>query len=77
MSRRENFRVVISPRRPGDLGAASVPDRWVVSSLAGLERHYVEECERLAAEARRHVSEHAGVTVEWDTLPDEDDEDDA
>ena len=68
VERRDGWRVVIEPRRPGDLGGVSVPDRWMAATPEKVDEHYARECERIAVEARRHVDDHAGVRVVYDRV---------
>ncbi len=61
---RENFRVTVYPRNPGDFG---------VISFGGVTREEVaweEFCNDIAADIRRHVDGIArdGVHVEWDDV---------
>lgn len=65
---RNNFRVEVYPRDPGDLGFARIGGR--VRS----ERDAEIACEEIASDIRRHVSDlptygNRGVSVVWDDEP--------
>jgi len=64
-SYRENFRVEVTPRSPGDFGYASI------SGLQRTEEEALRTCEDIADQIRRHVDDlpsrgDRGVTVIWD-----------
>lgn len=57
---RDDFRVVITPRRLGDFGWMSMSDRMASSDP---ERDMRERCEEIAAEVKRHVDNVDGIEV--------------
>ncbi|MDP5310409.1 hypothetical protein [Streptomyces poriferorum] len=57
---RDDFRVVITPRRLGDFGWMSMSDRMASSDP---ERDIRERCEEIAAEVKRHVDNVGSVEV--------------
>jgi hypothetical protein len=59
-----DFRVVVTPRRIGDLGWMSVSDRMASNNI---ERDMRERCEQIAEQVNRHVDHVADVRVEVDT----------
>ncbi|GAA3717871.1 hypothetical protein [Streptomyces tremellae] len=59
---RDDFEVVITPRRLGDLGWMSVSDRMASSDP---ERDVRERCEEIAAAVKRHVDNVAAVEVRF------------
>jgi hypothetical protein len=64
---RENFRVEVRPRNPGDLGMARI------SGFHLTEDEAERACDEIASEVRRHVDglpTHGdrGVTVNWDSV---------
>lgn len=66
VKRRENIRVEVEPRNPGDCGG------FYIGGQENTEAEEVAACEQIAAEIRRHVeglpSRGAqGVVVVWDT----------
>jgi len=66
---KENFRVVIYPRRLGDLGGISCSDSFLYSgpdAQRNMERDYKERCEEIAAQALRHCDNMGSVSVEFD-----------
>lgn len=64
----ENYRVVIEPRRLGDLGAISVGDSLMCSGEADRQRQYRERCHEIAQDVRRHVENVGFVSVAFDTV---------
>lgn len=63
---RYGFRVVVTPRSPGDFGNV------FISGQTQSERDWVRQCEAIAQGIRRHVDDlpsggDRGVSVEWNT----------
>ncbi|WP_051878899.1 hypothetical protein [Streptomyces sp. NRRL B-24720] len=58
---RDDYRVVITPRRLGDFGWMSVSDRMASSDP---DRDIRERCEEIAAEVKRHVDNVGSVEVQ-------------
>lgn len=60
---RENFRVVIEPRRLGDFGFVSMSDSMASRDP---ERDMRERCEEIAAQVKRHVDNVSDASVVCD-----------
>ena len=63
-TRRENIRVVVTPRQEGDFGWMSVS----IGNPQSNSEHMRAEADRIVAEIRRHVDGIAGVGVIWETI---------
>lgn len=61
-----DFRVVVYPRRLGDYGIVSMSDS-VLHKPDEIEKEYLERCDDIAEEIKRHVDQVGGVHVEFDT----------
>lgn len=59
---REDFRIVITPRRLGDLGWMSISDRMASDDI---ERDTRERCEEIAEQVKRHVDNVGTVEVQF------------
>ncbi|RLV66299.1 hypothetical protein STAN_1820 [Streptomyces sp. CBMAI 2042] len=59
---REDYRIVITPRRLGDLGWMSISDRMASSDI---ERDTRERCEEMAEQVKRHVDNVGSVEVQF------------
>ncbi|WP_097933331.1 MULTISPECIES: hypothetical protein [unclassified Streptomyces] len=59
---REDFRIVITPRRLGDLGWMSISDRMASDNI---ERDTRERCEEIAEQVKRHVDNVGSVEVQF------------
>lgn len=64
-TRRDNFRVEISPKSPGDFGS------FFIAGQDQSEANWESDCEEIAEQIRRHVDGlptggRQGVTVVWD-----------
>ena len=64
----ENYRVMIEPRRLGDLGSVSLGDHYMCKDEADRQRQYRERCEQIVSEVKRHVAEVGYVSVVFDTV---------
>lgn len=71
-NRKQNIRVVVYPRSPGDFGSFSI------SGQKRSEEETLQMCEEIADDIRRHVDNipsrsiggnSRGVSVEWDDDP--------
>lgn len=65
---KNDIRVVVQPRSPGDFGSVSI------SGIKRSESETIEMCEFIAADIRRHVDGlqsrgNRGVEVTWDDVP--------
>ena len=67
---RDNFRVVVSPRRLGDFGSIRTSDDFLYGrgeeARKRIERDYQDRCEEIAADIRRHADNVGHVSVEFD-----------
>ena len=61
------FRVVIEPRRLGDLGSVSMSDSMVCRDEKDRLRQYRERCEEILDDVRRHVGNVGHAGIEFDT----------
>lgn len=59
---REDYRIVITPRRLGDLGWMSISDRMASTDI---ERDTRERCEEMAEQVKRHVDNVGSVEVQF------------
>ncbi|MFD9763233.1 hypothetical protein ACFWXI_06775 [[Kitasatospora] papulosa] len=59
---REDYRVVITPRRLGDLGWMSISDRMASSDP---DRDMRERCEEITEQVKRHVDNVSSVEVQF------------
>lgn len=62
----ENYRVVVTPRRVGDFGYVRVTDSFVESDSAKLHKRYMDICESILSDIRRHVDDVGDVDVVYD-----------
>lgn len=64
---RDNFRVEVYPRKPGDYGSVSLPNRWFPET----EQETEGRCKAIAEQIERHVDDlptRGGKTVvAWDS----------
>ncbi len=63
---KDNFRVVVEPRRLGDFGSVSVSDSFFGQNKERIAADYLDRCEEIAAEIKRHVDNVRYVSVEFD-----------
>lgn len=64
---KENFRVVINPRRLGDLGMVSVSDSFLHGDdQARISKEYEDRCSSILEDVRRHVDNAGHSRVEFD-----------
>lgn len=70
LGRKENFRVVIEPRKLGDMGFVRTSDRFLYGDSPDaqkrIEADYEEQCREIVAEVKRHVDNVAAAYVEYD-----------
>jgi hypothetical protein len=67
MGAKQNFRVVVEPRRLGDLGSISISDSMACGGRIHLiEREYESRCQEIMADIKRHVDNAGYVSVEFD-----------
>ncbi|MFZ4264472.1 hypothetical protein [Streptomyces arboris] len=59
---REDFRIVITPRRLGDLGWMSISDHMASDNI---ERDTRERCDEIAEQVQRHVDNVGSVEVQF------------
>ncbi|MFE6931804.1 hypothetical protein ACFVDT_07205 [Streptomyces sp. NPDC057699] len=59
---REDYRIVITPRRLGDLGWMSISDRMASSDI---ERDTRERCEAIVKQVKRHVDNVGSVEMQF------------
>lgn len=60
---RENFHVVVEPRRLGNFGFVSVNDSLFGGSRENIAKRYEERCEQIAEEIKRHVDNVGYITI--------------
>lgn len=66
---KENFRVVVEPRTMGDIGVFSMSDNTIYhgeGSQERKERDYLDRCDEIAADIKRHVDNVRYVEVMYD-----------
>lgn len=61
MAKRENWRVVVEPRRPGNFGFARI------GGMTQSEEQWEADCEELKRQIKRHVDDIEDIHVECDT----------
>ena len=70
LGQKENFRVVVEPKRLGDFGFVSTSDCLLYGdgpeAQKRIEAEYAERCQGIAAEVKRHVDNVAWAAVEYD-----------
>ena len=66
-SSRENYRVVITPRRLGDFGMARISESSCYKDEQDRHQKYLDICENIKLEVKRHVDNVFDVSVEFDT----------
>jgi len=57
----QNFRVVVEPRRLGNLIGIHVPDRWISDDI---DEDYKRRCEQIIDDIKRHVDSVGWVGLE-------------
>jgi hypothetical protein len=69
-SEKVNFRVVIHPRRLGDLGLISVSSSFLYGNNEGerkrMERDIQDRCEEIVKDVKRHVNQVGAIDLEFD-----------
>lgn len=70
LGKKENFRVVVEPRRLGDIGFMSISDRMACGNdESRIEREYESRCEEISQQIKRHVDNVSSAYVEFDRAP--------
>ena len=67
ITRKNNFRVVIEPRRLGDYGFVRVSDTFFGGSPGRVAKDYEIRCEEIVDQVKRHVDNVGWVGIESDT----------
>lgn len=62
----ENYRVVITPRRIGDFGFVKVSDSFVEKDSERIHKRYMDICDSIAHDVKRHVDDVGDVWVSHD-----------
>lgn len=66
ISSRVNHRVVITPRRLGDFGMARISESFCYKYEQDRHKKYLDICESIKLEVKRHVDNVSDVSVEFD-----------
>ena len=70
---RVNFRVVVEPRRLGNMGFVRTSDSFLYGTGPDAEKRisaeYEARCKEIADQIKRHVDEVGGISVEFDCDP--------
>lgn len=61
-----NYRVVIEPRRLGNFGSVSCSDSLIERDEEKRQKLYLERCEEIAADVKRHVDNVGSVYIDSD-----------
>lgn len=64
---KNNFRVVVTPRRLGDYGSIRVSDTFFGRKPEDVQRDYQQRCDEIVEQIKRHVDEVGYVEIECDT----------
>lgn len=65
--RKSNFRVVVEPKGLGDYGGIRVSDSFFGRSTEEIEKEYLQRCNEIEEEIKRHVDNVGYISVEYDT----------
>lgn len=60
---KENFRLIVIPREPGDFGAFYVSDSL---SPEEYEKFMMERCKEIKRDIMRHIDDVENVYITWD-----------
>lgn len=60
----DNWHVIVTPKRIGDLVIASVPDSWWTEKEQ--EQHLQDSCKQFVQDIRRHVENVGSVYIDHD-----------
>ena len=65
--KKDNYRVVIEPKRLGDYGIVSMPDYFIESDENKRNLRYKELCDKIVEDVRRHVDNVGNIYIDFDT----------
>lgn len=68
ISTRENYRVVVTPRRLGDFGVARISESACYADEADRHKQYLDACERIKQHIKRHADDVYSVDIEYDEI---------